>query len=155
MKKILIVGALLACVVPACAQQNLWKSQDIESAVVNLDHTVTFRFQAPNAHKVQIAGDFAEIKEDNPVGGLVGTGLIDMKKENDSIWVYTSAPLKSELYSYMFVVDGTVTVDPNHPYIFRDFGTVSNYFIVCSPLAACACLWLLSSGDWDVWTRNR
>ena len=52
MKKILIVGALLACVVPACAQQNLWKSQDIESAVVNLDHTVTFRFQAPNAQKV-------------------------------------------------------------------------------------------------------
>ncbi len=130
MKKLILTGWLLVASIGVFAQQNLWKSQDIESAVVNLDHTVTFRFQAPNAKKVQIAGDFAEIKEDNPVGGLVGTGLIDMKKENDSIWVYTSAPLKSELYSYMFVVDGTVTVDPNHPYIFRDFGTVSNYFIV-------------------------
>lgn len=85
MKKLIIIGLLLAASSNLFAQQNLWKSQDIESAVVNLDHTVTFRFQAPNAKKVQIAGDFAEIKEDNPVGGLVGTGLIDMKKENDSI----------------------------------------------------------------------
>ncbi|MDO4214800.1 MAG: alpha/beta hydrolase-fold protein [Bacteroidales bacterium] len=136
MKKYLVASILfLATSFSAFAQQNLWKAQDIESAVVNLDHSVTFRFQAPDAKKVQIAGDFAKIKEDNPVGGLVGTGLIDMKKENDSIWVYTSEPLTSELYSYMFVVDGTVTVDPNHPYIFRDFGTVSNYFMVPDGLA--------------------
>ena len=80
MKKLILLGWLLVASLSVFAQQNLWKSQDIESAVVNLDHTVTFRFQAPNAQKVQIAGDFAEIKEDNPVGGLVGTGLIDMSE---------------------------------------------------------------------------
>lgn len=135
MKKFIAISLLVATTLVANAQQNLWKAQDIESAVVNADHTVTFRFQAPDAKLVQIAGDFAAAKADNPVGGLVGTGLIDMKKANDSIWVYTSDPLKSELYSYMFVVDGIVTADPNHPYIFRDFGTLSNYFIVPDGLA--------------------
>lgn len=135
MKKICFFSFMLILSIAAFAQQNLWKAQDIESAVVNLDHTVTFRFQAPDAKKVQIAGDFAAVKADNPIGGLVGTGLIDMAKENDSIWVYTSEPLKSELYSYLFVVDGVVAIDPNHPYVFRDFGTVSNYFIVGDGLA--------------------
>ncbi|MEZ5070990.1 MAG: alpha/beta hydrolase-fold protein [Bacteroidales bacterium] len=42
----------------------------------------------------------------------------------------TTAPLPSELYSYLFVVDGIATADPNHPYVFRDFATISNVFVV-------------------------
>jgi enterochelin esterase family protein len=133
MKK-LILTALLVTIfgLTANAQQALFASQNIKSAEVNQDNTVTFRFIAPNAKKVQIAGDFAPKAENNPIGGMVGTGLIDMTKETDSLWVYTSPVLASELYSYMFVVDGVVTHDPNHPYLFRDFGTLSEYFIVGS-----------------------
>ena len=47
------------------AQQNLFVAQDLESAIVNKDNTVTFNFKAPDAKKVQIAGDFAERAEDN------------------------------------------------------------------------------------------
>ena len=42
------------------AQQNLFVAQDLESAIVNKDNTVTFNFKAPDAKRVQIAGDFAE-----------------------------------------------------------------------------------------------
>ena len=68
------------------AQQNLFISQDIESAVVNPDNSVTFRFIAPKAHSVQIAGDFADVVADNPIGGMVGTGLIDMVEGEDGLW---------------------------------------------------------------------
>jgi len=131
MKKniILTAIALTIAVFSASAQQNLFVSQDIQSAVVNPDNTVTFKFIAPKAHKVQIAGDFAEVVAENPIGGMVGTGLIDME-EKDGVWEHTTKPLPSELYSYMFVVDGIATIDPNNPHVYRDFGTINNVFLV-------------------------
>ena len=135
MKKLILAALMIATGLTANAQQALFASQNIKSAEVNKDNTVTFRFIAPNAKKVQIAGDFSKVAENNPIGGMVGTGLVDMKKETDSLWVYTSPKLDSELYSYMFVVDGVVTHDPNHPYLFRDFGTLSEYFIVGGGMA--------------------
>ena len=132
MKKFILVAALAATLAGTqlSAQQNLFISQDIESAVVNPDNSVTFRFIAPKAHSVQIAGDFADVVADNPIGGMVGTGLIDMVEGEDGLWEYTTKPLESELYSYMFVVDGIATIDPNNPHVYRDFGTVNNVFLV-------------------------
>ena len=112
------------------AQQNLFGGQDIKSAVVNDNQTVTFRFIAPHAKSVQVAGDFVDIVAENPIGGIVGTGLVNMTKETDSLWTYTSRPLKSELYSYLFVVDGVATVDLNNVHVYRDFATISNVFII-------------------------
>ena len=68
------------------AQQNLFVAQDLESAIVNKDNTVTFNFKAPDAQKVQIAGDFAEKAEGQHIGGMVGAGLIDMTKNSEGIW---------------------------------------------------------------------
>ena len=132
MKKLtcLIVLFLAVFALNTRAQQNLFGGQDIKSAVVNADHSVTFRFIAPDAIKVEVAGDFADKAEDNPVGGIVGTGLIQMIKDADGVWTLTTKPLPSELYSYLFVVDGVATTDPNNPFVFRDFATVSNVFIV-------------------------
>lgn len=112
------------------AQQNLFGGQTIESAVVNAGHTVTFRFIAPDAKKVEVAGDFADKAEANPIGGIVGTGLMPMTKDDKGVWNLTTKPLPSELYSYLFVVDGVATTDPNNPYVFRDFSTITNVFIV-------------------------
>lgn len=112
------------------AQQNLFGGQDIESGVVNADNSVTFRFAAPDAKKVEVAGDFAEKVEDNPIGGVVGTGLLPMARDENGIWTLTTKPLASEFYMYLFVVDGVATTDPNNPYVFRDFATLSNVFIV-------------------------
>ena len=40
------------------AQQALWGSQNIISPEIHPDNTVTFRFMAPKAIKVQVTGDF-------------------------------------------------------------------------------------------------
>jgi enterochelin esterase family protein len=132
MKKIVLLTiiAIALSALTASAQQNLFGGQDVESAVVNPDNTVTFRFVAPKANKVEVAGDFAEKAEDNPVGGVVGTGLIPMTKDENGVWTLTTKPLASEMYMYLFVVDGVATADPNNPYVFRDFATISNIFIV-------------------------
>jgi len=137
MKKLSFLTCLFLTVmsVQTRAQQNLFGGQDIESAVVNADNTVTFRFLAPNAERVSVAGDFAEKAEENPVGGVVGTGLLPMTKGKDGIWTITTKPLGSELYMYLFDVDGVATIDPNNPYVFRDYATVSNIFLVGNGLA--------------------
>lgn len=130
MKKILLTVFMAVCGLQMSAQQNLFVAQDLESAIVNKDNTVTFNFKAPDAQKVQIAGDFAEKAEGQHIGGMVGAGLIDMTKNSEGIWTYTTKPLDSELYSYEFMVDGVPTIDPNNVYVYRDFATTSNVFIV-------------------------
>jgi hypothetical protein len=61
---------------------------------------------------------------------MVGTGLLPMTKGENGVWTLTTKPLPSEMYMYLFVVDGVATADPNNPYVFRDFATISNIFIV-------------------------
>ena len=112
------------------AQQNLFVAQDLESAIVNKDNTVTFNFKAPDAKKVQIAGDFAERAEGQHIGGMVGRRPDRHDEECRRNWTYTTKPLDSELYSYEFMVDGVPTIDPNNVYVYRDFATTSNVFIV-------------------------
>lgn len=129
MKKLILLVFILVAI-SATAQQNLFGGQDIESAVVHDDNTVTFRFVAPDAKKVEVAGDFAEKAEENPVGGVVGTRLLPMTKDENGVWTLTTKPLASEMYMYLFVVDGVATADPNNPYVFRDFATISNVFVV-------------------------
>lgn len=111
------------------AQQNLFPSQTLKSAEVNEDNSVTFKFLAPKAHQVQIVGDFME-GEKGTNAGMVASGFVDMKEGEGGVWEYTTPPLNSELYSYMFMVDGIATIDPNHPYVFRDFATLTNLFVV-------------------------
>lgn len=67
---------------------------------MNKDNTVTFNLKAPDARKVQIAGDFADKAEGQHVNGMVGAGLIDMQKGADGIWTYTTKPLKENRLIY-------------------------------------------------------
>lgn len=128
-KTIFLTIAAICCSVGAFAQQNLFPAQTLKSAIVNQDNSVTFNFLAPKAHKVQIVGDFME-GEKGTNAGMVASGFVDMEEGEGGHWTYTTAPLKSELYSYMFMVDGIATIDPNHPYVFRDFATLTNLFTV-------------------------
>lgn len=131
MNKILVSITSLFCTVGVSAQQNLFISQDIQSAIVHEDHSVTFNFLAPKAHRVQVAGDFVAGKDDNKnIAGLVGSDLMDLKEGENGIWTLTTSPLPSELYSYEFIVDDVPTIDPNNPHVFRDFATITNVFAV-------------------------
>ena len=64
MKKIILAAlCFAACGWTASAQQNLFVAQDLESAIVNKDNSVTFNLKAPDAKVVQIVGDLADKAE--------------------------------------------------------------------------------------------
>jgi enterochelin esterase family protein len=56
-------------------------------------------------------------------------------KKYDGEWIYTTKPLKSEFYTYCFVVDGQEQLDPSNPYTIRDVNDYFNYFIVGGGIA--------------------
>lgn len=62
------------------------------------DHTVTFRFKAPNAQAVTV--------------NVEGSQRANMVKGDDGIWTYTIATLEPDLYGYTFNVDGVNLMDP-------------------------------------------
>jgi enterochelin esterase family protein len=53
-----------------------------------------------------------------------------MQKDNKGVWSYTTEVLLPELYSYVIIVDGLRTTDPNNPFIVRDIASIMNIFIV-------------------------
>jgi len=130
-RKIITFAALLLAGAGAFAQQALWGGQQIISPEINPDNSVTFRFVAPKAVKVQVTGDFlpttpmkmGDYSFDAP-------GTADLKEGQNGVWEYTTKPLESELYSYSFIVDGLSVKDPNNAYLQRDIASQTNYFII-------------------------
>ena len=136
MKRILSLTAVLmaALVWPLAAQQALGPGTGIVSPEINPDHSVTFRLHAPKAVSVRLTGDFLppqriEYEADGRKQVYEAPGAVDMREGRDGIWTYTSAPLKGELYSYSFMVDGKKWMDPSNIYQNRDIATWTKIFI--------------------------
>jgi enterochelin esterase family protein len=68
-------------------------------AVVNSDHSITFRLQFPGAKQVSVATD-----------ALLQP--LQMTQQAGGLWSATTPPLKPERYGYTFVVDGVRMLDP-------------------------------------------
>lgn len=132
MKKLSFLAAFMLISVIAIAQQALWGGQNISSPEIHPDNTVTFRFHAPKAVKVQVTGDFLPTqKMSTQYGEMDVPGVADLTEGKDGIWEYTTAaPLAPELYSYSFIVDGLKATDPNNVYLNRDVASVTNIFII-------------------------
>ena len=114
-----ICMALMLFPISAWAQQALGEESKIVSPEIHDNHTVTFRLRAPKAVKVQVVGD------------CIPTGMADLVENKEGVWEYTTAePLKPELYTYAFQVDGLRMNDPSNVFMIRDVSTVSNVFIV-------------------------
>ena len=114
-----ICMALMLFPIQAWAQQALGEGPKIVSPEIHDNHTVTFRLRAPKAVKVQVVGD------------CIPTGVADLVENKEGVWEYTTAePLKPELYTYAFQVDGLRMNDPSNVFMIRDVSTVSNVFIV-------------------------
>ncbi len=64
---------------------------------IEADSRVTFRFNAPNAQKVQVS--------------IVNVPF-DMVKGPDGVWTYTSEPQDKGYHNYWMIVDGAIVVDP-------------------------------------------
>jgi enterochelin esterase family protein len=77
------------------------------SPVVNADKTVTFRFAARNAKKVELSTQFVK-------------GAQPMTKDTSGVWSVTLGPAKPDIYPYCFIVDGIQVADPNNVLIFTN-----------------------------------
>lgn len=132
MRKVSILAILALLCITSFAQQALWGGQNVTSPEIHADNTVTFRFVAPKAVKVQITGDFLPTQQtESPYGMVDAPGVADLKEGKDGLWEYTTPlPLASELYSYSFVVDGLRTADPNNVFLNRDVASLTNIFII-------------------------
>ncbi len=71
--------------------------------------TITFRFKAPDAKKVQLE------REGN-------TELMAMEKDDEGIWSVTLKDGRNDIFKYCFVMDGTKVADPNNMYLSPDKG---------------------------------
>jgi enterochelin esterase family protein len=73
----------------------------VRSPEVAADGKVTFRLRAPNAKEVFVTG-------------IPGQRLA-MLKDEQGLWTATSEPLKPDIYTYSFSVDGATFTDPGNP----------------------------------------
>ena len=120
-----LVTVLLMCIT-GFAQQALRGNTTIVSPEIHDNNTVTFRFKAPKAVRVQVTGDFLSAQKNGQPERIA-----DLREGQEGIWEYTTPePLKPELYSYSFIVDGLRMHDPANIYLIRDVATLTNVFII-------------------------
>ena len=84
-----------------------------ESAVVNPDHTITFKYLDPAATKVSLAFDGAP--EAQP-----------MTKGADNVWTATTPAKTPQIYGYHFQVDGMDRLDPKNTDVTTNLLDISN-----------------------------
>ncbi len=132
MKKLIFLSSVLLMCAASFAQQALWGGAQIVSPEIHDNHTVTFRLKAPKAVSVQITGDFLPTKKmKSPYGEFDAPGTADLTEGKDGVWELTIAePLKPELYSYSFLLDGMRINDPSNVFMIRDVASVTNVFII-------------------------
>ena len=128
MKRFTALTVALLIGVTMFAQQALWGTAPVVSPEIHDNNTVTFRFKAPKAVRVQLTGDFLPVQKN---AKFETPGIVDLKEGQEGVWEYTTPePLKPELYSYSFIVDGLRMNDPANVYLIRDVSTLTNVFII-------------------------
>ena len=128
MKRLTALSVALLIGVTMFAQQALWGTAPVVSPEIHDNNTVTFRFKAPKAVRVQLIGDFLPVQKN---AKFEAPGIVDLKEGQEGVWEYTTPePLKPELYSYSFIVDGLRMNDPANVYLIRDVSTLTNVFII-------------------------
>lgn len=126
MKRLLFLALLIAFVGNARAQETImFNTGNIVSPEIKNGQTVTFRFLAPNAQKVEVEGSF--LKQNRRAA---------LTKDERGVWSFTTEVLQPEMHTYCFYVDGIRMTDPNNVYMCRDIATYTNYFFIDGELSA-------------------
>ena len=139
MKRLIIAIVILCVGLSAQAQQALWGGPSVESPVINADGTVTFRFQAPKAVKVEVTGDFLPTqKQEVEFNGNKMTfdvpGVGELKEGQRGVWEYTTPfAVKPDMYNYTFRVDGVSQIDPHNMWVNRDVASLTSVLLVPAP----------------------
>ena len=79
------------------AHPNPYNLYGAEYPRIEADSRVTFRFNAPDAQKVQVA---------------IANVPFDMVKGDDGVWTYTSEPQDKGYHNYWMIVDSVIVLDP-------------------------------------------
>ncbi|MDH6343118.1 enterochelin esterase-like enzyme [Parabacteroides sp. PFB2-12] len=111
MKKTLILSVVFCLFMVGCGQKEANDGRprrlSIISPEVHADHTVTFRYLAPDAKEVKVDPQFME-------------GMASMEKDENGVWSVTLGPIEPDMYPYGFVVDGVTVMDNNNPFYFEN-----------------------------------
>lgn len=97
--------AAMGLVATLAAQPPPGRPAPIKSPEVHADRTVTFRFRAPEAKKVELSGQFQKTNQ-------------PLVKDDAGLWSITVGPIEPNLYPYNFVVDGVGVSDPGNQDVF-------------------------------------
>jgi len=112
-KKILLVLVWLVALASYAQQNTSYRQGGLLSPAVLPNGSVSFQYYAPSADSVWVIGDW---EEQNGCGRMI--------KQPDGVWMYTTCPLKSQMYMYRFEVDGQANIDPINPNSRRDVGNI-------------------------------
>jgi enterochelin esterase family protein len=118
--KLLLIALTVTCGMQAQPGPVGSRARVIVSPEISSDSRVTFRLYAPEATKVAVSGEWMKNQ-------MAGENMI---KNDSGLWTLTTEPLKEEMYSYTFTVNGIRAMDPNNAQVIRDGRRYSNYLIV-------------------------
>ena len=136
MKKLFVLIASLCIGLSASAQQALWGGGQVVSPEINADGTVTFRYQAMGASKVEVTGDFLPTeKVEIDWGGQHITydapGVRELTRGERGVWEYTTDfAVAPDLYNYTFKIDGDTVIDPQNMWVNRDVASLTSVLLV-------------------------
>jgi len=86
----------------------------VKSPEVSSDGRVTFRLRAPEASQVAVVG--------------IGQRLA-MQKDDQGVWTAATDPLKPDIYTYSFNVDGASVNDPRNPLFKSSYGSAGQSLV--------------------------
>lgn len=81
----------------------------VVSPEYNADGSVTFRFRAPDAKKVELESEMLDVP-------------LPMLQDRQGVWSITVTPKSPDIYRYCFVMDGTRVADAANMYLSPDKG---------------------------------
>ena len=87
MKRLTALTVALLIGVTMFAQQALWGTAPVVSPEIHDNNTVTFRFKAPKAVRVQLTGDFLPVQKN---AKFEAPGIVDLKEGQEGVWEYTT-----------------------------------------------------------------
>ena len=125
----------LLCLVIVFICPMLHVNAQVKSPIIHSDGSVTLNFTIPKADEVVVCGDIPSrgVKLNTGFGSIRFHRDINMKKMNDTLWTYTTAALKPDMYLYYYEVDGEEdgdSLDVRNPNVVRDIDKKFNFFIV-------------------------
>ena len=97
---------ILACLCATLPALTL-TAQFLPYVSVAPDKSIKFNIHLNSARRVQLVGEFLPKKEANLLQQkIMVPDTVDLVKDNQGYWTYTSAPVGNDFYYFNFIVDG-------------------------------------------------